>query len=277
VVRALLADLDSQLSRNGDLIDQAGGKLQTAGADAGQTIAQQLPLGFIDEQFTGDAARLLVSWNRVSIDAISQLIDFTGQPGWQDLLKQYGGSVSQVAGRIALAGFLDGANPLRVARELRQSIEGLPGAYANTLMRTLFLNAYRRATTESYKANSDIVEYAVRVATLDNRVCMACVLLHGTIIPLDEPLSDHWNGRCTSVAKLRGIPLNIQTGRDWFLEQPDTVQQDMMGPAAFGAWQAGAIQLQDLLHTSEDPLFGGMVNVASLVSLLGDGAGAFYP
>jgi hypothetical protein len=143
-------------------------------------------------------------------------------------------------------------------------------------MRTLYLNAYRRGTTESYKANRDILEYAIRVATLDHRVCVACVLLHGTQIPLDEPVADHWNGRCTSVAKIKGIPLNIQTGKDWFMGLGGDEQAAMMGLSAYKAWQAGAIQLDQLIHTSEDDLFGAQVGVSSLVALLGAGAAQYY-
>jgi SPP1 gp7 family putative phage head morphogenesis protein len=276
IIRALIADLDDQMKRNASAINSAAGRLQSAGADAGQTIAQQLPLGFMDDAASQQAAGILVGWNRVSLEAISQVIDLINNPEWTAMLSKYGESVPDAVAQIALRGFLEGWSPLRAAEALTDVVTNLPQSYANTLMRTLYLNAYRRATTESYKANGDIVEYAVRVATLDHRVCMACILLHGTIIPLDEVVADHWNGRCTSVAKIRGIPLNIQTGKDWFAGLGADQQAAMMGGSAYRAWQDGAIQLDDLVHVSDDPLFGGMVGTASLSGILGEGASQYY-
>lgn len=274
-VVAFMSDVDRRLAENKKAMDGAAPNIIKTAAGNGGEGGRQMPLLFTDDP--GGAAQILVSWNEVSAEAINSITELLTSEAWQQVLGDYAATVQQNIQNLILRGFVEGWSPAAVVNQLSAMGAGLPVSYANTLIRTLYLNAYRRGTTESYKANADILEYAVRVATLDNRVCMACVMLHGTQIGLDEVVADHWNGRCTSVAKIKGIPLNVPTGQDWFLAQPSGVQQEMMGPAAYAAWQAGKINLGDLVHTSEDPLFGGMVNVASLKSLLGDGASEFYP
>lgn len=277
VFRALLAEVDDQMSASAGLIDDAGKKLVNAGVDAANELQPQLPLTFLDDgEDYRAAAQVVAKWNRVSTEAIDQIARLVNSPAWTAELRKFGDSVPQTILDIAVRGFTQGWNPTKTAALIFDTTNTLPLSYSNTLMRTLYLNAYRRGTTESYKANRDILEYAVRVATLDHRVCVACVLLHGTQIPLDEPVADHWNGRCTSVVKIKGIPLNIQTGKDWFMGLGGDEQAAMMGLSAYNAWQAGAIQLDQLVHTSEDDLFGPQVNVASLVSLLGAGASQWY-
>lgn len=70
-----------------------------------------------------------------------------------------------------------------------------PYADALRMTRTAQLWAAREATRQNYRA-SEIVTGWIWFARLDNRVCMSCVSLHGTVHTLDEILNDHWNGRC---------------------------------------------------------------------------------
>lgn len=272
VYRAFAADLSAMVDDAKKAIGKEGAAIQNAAVNAADEVARQLPLPFVDPQFYDQAARVLAGWQVVSADAVAAIVDYVGKPEWIDALNAYGESVIEPITNTVLRGFIYGYNPLRVAREIARMSEQLPQAYANSLLRTLYLHSYRKATTASYQANRNIGEYAVRVGTLDNRICLACILLHGTRLELDEVVQDHWNGRCTSVLKLKGIPLNVPTGRDWFLQREAGSQREIMGESAWNAWRAGQVQLDQFVSKHSDPLFGEMPTVASLKSLLsGDG------
>lgn len=81
---------------------------------------------------------------------------------------------------------------------------------------------------------------------------------------------------CTSVGILKGRPVNVQTGADWFGSLSEAQQREQMGPGAYAAWQAGAIRLEDFPHRYDDPVFGQMIRENSLKGLLGDAARNYY-
>lgn len=268
VVVALQADLQAALDRTRRVIDDSAAGLVNNAANTAHEVARQLPLSFVAPQWEMQAARTLVGWNRPSAEAINRIATITSGPAWDSALEKYGQQVQVPIKNTLLRGFVFGTNPLTVARELRRAAEVLPASYAQTLTRTTYLTGYRQATAASQAANADIAEYAIRVAALDARVCLACILLHGTRLEIGEAVADHWNGRCTSVTKLRGIPLSMETGEEWFTGQPADIQVRVMGPGAYDAWQRGSVQLPQFVRYHTDELFGPQVNVASLSSLL---------
>ncbi len=50
----------------------------------------------------------------------------------------------------------------------------------------------------------------------------------------------------------------------------------MLGPAKYRAWQDGAFQFHQLSQIYYDPVYGKMWREASLKSILGDKAVAYY-
>jgi hypothetical protein len=105
---------------------------------------------------------------------------------------------------------------------------------------------------------------------------MACVALHGTILPINARIDDHHSGRCTSVTKVRGLPAPaVESGEDWFRRQSDERQRAQMGNAAWDAWQAGAFELSAYPRPYEDELFGTMIGHNSFKGILGDEAEEF--
>jgi SPP1 gp7 family putative phage head morphogenesis protein len=185
--------------------------------------------------------------------------------------------IAETVQRIAVRGMAEGKGAIAIAREVRMAVQAMPRSAAEAIMRTAQMTAYRQATTASYMANADILEpQAIRVAALDARTCMACVALHGTLVPLDQPIAEHWNGRCTTVAQVRGRRRIVQTGNDWLSGLSEAQQRAQMGQAAYEAWRAGALRLADFVQKRSDPIFGEMIQQASLRGILGDGAKEFY-
>lgn len=273
VLRALLADFDTALRRNAALVDAAAGDVTQAGVNAARTLTRELALPGLDDR---QLAAIGLRWNQPDPEAVAALVDFASKPEWETELAKYQQGVAQVVNNIALRGIVEGWGPLRIAREVRRTVEMLPAAQANTLMRTLQLNSYRRATAAHQLANSDILTGQIRIASLDNRCCLACIALHGTRLPLGEVVQDHHNGRCTSISEVRGRPRTVETGEAWLEAQPEERQRAIMGHANFEAWKAGRVKLQDFVQRYEDPVFGPMVREASLRGILGNEARRFY-
>lgn len=273
-MRALLADAETWLNETRGLLDANGQRIQIAGADAGQTAGQQLTALYADDSI--EAARILLGWNRVSVDQLDALLNLVGTDAWRASLGGFTDNVLQTLGDVTIKGFIEGWNPLRTARELRKVTEAMPFTQAENLMRTLYNVSSRRGVQAVYMANADILEYSIRVATLDARVCLCCIALHGTRLELNEQVLDHHRGRCVSVAKIRGIPLSVPTGEDWFNTLPEADQLGILGYAGFEAWKAGAVNLKDFVKPYQDDLFGEMIQAASLKGILGDAAKQYY-
>lgn len=66
-----------------------------------------------------------------------------------------------------------------------------------------------------------------------------------------------------------GAKNNIPPGEDWFNQQPEAYQRQLLGKSKFEAWKGGAFQFGDLVDTHNDAVYGEMRSVAPLWKLLG--------
>jgi hypothetical protein len=274
VVRALLADFETQMAANEALVNSAATAVQETGIQAGGVATRQLALpGFSDAQLQA----LGVTWNVPDPEAVAQVVNYANSEAWRTMIAAYGDGAPQAVLNTALRGMVEGWGPTRTAREMRALVETMPRFQANTLMRTLQLTSFRDSQVAHRIANAGILAYQIRIAALDSSTCLACVALHGKRYPLDARIDDHFNGRCTSITVLRGQePPDITSGEDWFNARTPQQQRDQMGGAMFEAWQAGAVKLSDIPQTDSDPVFGGMIREASLKGLLGQDAQQYY-
>jgi len=279
VLRALRADLDTVMGRNASRVDGVADDVQKNGVDVAGTVTRQLALpGLSDAQ-----VRLAVGkdWNTPDPEAVNRLVGFVDSAGWSEELAQYGPDVVNVISNQAVQGFALGWSPMKTAGVIRQMTQGLPASTANTLMRTLQLESMRTGTAIHQNANADIIARVIRIESLDDRICMACIVLHGTVIwdsvrdkgkPI-PPIQEHHNGRGTTVTDVLGTTANVGSGQDWFNGLNERKQRDLMrNDAAFEAWKAGKIDLQDFVEPYQDRVFGDMIRQASLNGMLGKDA-----
>ena len=269
--KALLYDFEQYMKGNKRLIDDVAGVLQSSGMAAGERLAPAL-----SAINPATMANVGIVWNRVSVEALAALVDFIDNPAWEASLNQYVTFGMDSLKNIILNGIRQGWNPLTTAALLRERVGGLPAAMANSMMRTLQLQSYRRGVTASYLANADILDGRIRIATLDTRTCLGCVALHGQRLALDEEIIEHEQGRCTSIALVKGRRYTVLSGVDWFNQQPPGFQQTTMGYAAYAAWKDGKVQLQDFVQTRQSDIYGEMLRVASLRGLMGNDARNYY-
>ncbi|PSN81005.1 hypothetical protein C8B47_03760 [filamentous cyanobacterium CCP4] len=278
VYRQLVRDMDDYLGRNQQRITDAAVALTEAGVEASNILSQRL----VVTGMPGDIVSLVNrAWNRPDPEAVASLVDFTQDSAFSTMLNRYSSSVIEAIGNRATYGFVNGWGARRSARAIRQLAVGMPRSQAETLTRTLHLVSYRRGTAATHAANARILQpVALRVAVLDPRTCLACVALHGTEIPLGQPVRDHWQGRCLAIAQVRGFNRQIVSGEDWFNSLSPQRQAEqrafVQSPAMLAAYNDGAVTFQDFVREGSDPLFGEMVYQQSLVGALGDDARKYY-
>src|SRR5262249_5225294 len=106
--------------------------------------------------------------------------------------------------------------------------------------------------------------------------CLACVALHGTILEVGERVDDHDSGRCIGIPMLAGRGYDVQTGAEWFDGLDESQQQDMMGNAAYAAYQARDVSLEDFAQKTTEDLGGGQIREASLRGILEEAAKDYY-
>ncbi len=277
VLRALLADLDDTMKVNGRVVDGAAEAVQQTGTNAAATIQRQLALpGMTDQQL----ARIGITWNKPDPAAVAKLVGYSQSDAWANALVKYGDDVVSIVNNQAIRGIASGWSPLRTAREVRNITENLPGYQANNLMRTLQLTSYCDGGAIHQNANVDIISQVVIIEALDDRTCLACIARHGEVIWDSEAdagspvprVDDHYSGRGTGVVQVKGRKLNITTGEEWFNNLSEERQQQQRtfadSPATWDAFKLGKVQLSDFVQHTTDPVFGKMVQEASLTGAL---------
>lgn len=202
-------------------------------------------------------------------DAIVALVGFLDPGGpLYARLRQLAAVNAQYVADAIIQGITLGYNPRRIASLVRNAFgRGLTDALR--FVRTAQLWAYREGNHASMIANRDILDGWVWAAHFDDRVCMSCVVMHGTVHAIDEVLNDHHNGRCVPVPLVRGFENPIsEMGLDWFQRQDEATQRKLMGGSKYEAWKNGKISLEQLTEERRDDVYGMMRGEPSLKKLL---------
>jgi SPP1 gp7 family putative phage head morphogenesis protein len=209
-----------------------------------------------------------VGFNRLPTDAIETLLGYLapGSPLSRRLQVLAPATVERMSSML-LEGVALGFNPRKLARQISQAL-GLGLSDALRMTRTVQLYSYREASRASYIANSDVVEGWIWFAHLDGNVCPACVAMHGSFHTNDEGLNGHHNCRCTPVPVVVGRDIDVGDAEAWFKEQPEEVQQAIMGKGRLAAFNQGQFSLSDVVGTHQDEVYGEMRIAVPLKDLL---------
>jgi SPP1 gp7 family putative phage head morphogenesis protein len=259
-VITLLSQIEGEIRGLGP---QAGGIVsaaQSAGIVAGVEVAEKLTRG------------LVTAWNRLPTMQLETLAGYMadGTPLGARLAKE-GAEAAVRAKEVLFDGLLNGRGARQIGRELHQAVSTVTRYNATVIARTESLRAYRTATIDSYALNSEVVSAWRWISSKDKRTCAACIALDGTIHPLTESFGSHPACRCQAVPELIGRAMDYgQTGREWFAEQPESVQRRILGPAKHRLYAAGKIDLPDLVDRHPS-VWGPTGNVKSLRQLAAEG------
>lgn len=145
--------------------------------------------------------QVLTSLTRLPTDAIEAASGMFGKdsPLIAKLQDDFGIAVADQVEMHIVDGIALGMNPRTIAAALSRNLQADLGTglgWVLTTVRTAQIKSYQTANHATYLANSRIVPEWTWVAALDDRTCMSCVAMHGTVHPVTETLNDHHNGRC---------------------------------------------------------------------------------
>tara|TARA_Y100000310_G_scaffold152539_1_gene152015 strand:+ start:1005 stop:2105 length:1101 start_codon:yes stop_codon:yes gene_type:complete len=215
-----------------------------------------------------------VAWNQIPDEALINLIGRLGDGSpLRSLLDEIGpGVTARVQQELATA-VVTGTGP-RVAGQRLRNVFGEGLSRALMVSRTEILRSYREGNRAQWLANPSVVRRWERRSARNERTCMACVALDGTIYEVEDPGDFHINDRCSMIPitlTYREMGLDVDetprssiSSRDWFAAQPEATQRKMMGNRAFDAWTDGDIGFEDFVHTERSTQWGDASGVATL-------------
>lgn len=201
--------------------------------------------------------------------AIESIVGSTqkGSP-LSDLFDGFGAEAAQKVGQVLISAITLGDNPRKIARDVEDALD-ISRSRALTIARTEMLRAYRESALETYRANDDVVEGWLWMSALDAKCCCACIAMHGTVHSLDEDLDGHPNCRCTKSPRVKGSSFSPLLGSDWFDDQSEAVQRQILGSnAAYEAYNDGA-SLSDFVGVNHDKDWGKSVYQKSAKEVAG--------
>lgn len=222
-----------------------------------------------------------------SLSRIAATIDYVDSPTFTQIVNGLLPHYSDRIGAVIINGQANGLNPREVAAQIMRLFVGDGGANPalradiERLTRTLQVYASRRATGQVYRATG--IEQWIWSAALDDRTCMMCVAMHGTVHELErEPyLNDHHNGRCAMVPvneRVRELGFSgaiprYETGVQWLAGQPASRQRLILGPTLYDAYVDGSFVFSPdkVTTTYTNPLFGEMRRPDTITNILGAG------
>lgn len=211
-------------------------------------------------------------FNVLPTETIEALLGFLAPDGalYQRLSQLYKFRTQEIADAL-VQGVALGYNPVKIANQIFRAKLGVALTDALRMVRTAQIWSYREASRASMIANGDVVEGWIWYSALDQRVCLSCVALHGSIHTNQERLNDHYNGRCTQVPLVRGFGALLQEGEGqrWFEGLSESEQRKMMGNTRYEAWKAGKFDFTRLTDEHDDPIYGPMKGERTLKDLLG--------
>ena len=157
-----------------------------------------------------------------------------------------------------LDGLAFGESPRKVARRMAGGLSaGLNKAL--TIARTEQIRAYREATRARY-AQAGIKKYRRHVA-LQDRTCLACLSLDGTVQDTEEIVASHPNCRCYTTPEIDGLDLRGGDGQAWFERQDEATQKKIMGATRWKMWKEGQVGWGDFAKIKDDPVWGPTIGL----------------
>jgi SPP1 gp7 family putative phage head morphogenesis protein len=267
--QALIAQVEREVLRYVEAVDSSVRREQAAAIRAAtRHAATAIRTAAASTPFAS------VTVTALPVEAITSMVGFLadGSP-LSSLLAKLPPGMSREVGDALTEAVTLGYNPRKTAAIIRHRA-GMTLSRSLTIARTETLRAYREATHQTYKANSNIVAGWYWVASLSRRTCAACIALHGTFHTMEERMSTHVRCRCTSIPGIKGDPSPFtENGEEWFAKQSAEVQRAVFSNnAAYQAYRDGQAKLTDFVGKQVNPVWGdSYVQLGAKRALAGEG------
>lgn len=243
LVRQMDAQVDRFNAQAVDMISSAQERAAVTGIDSAKfAILASYP------------SPLSANFNRIFVEAVESMIGFAGDGSpLLALLQADFLLAAQAIVDALISGIALGKGAAQIARDMINAM-GIGFDRAMLIARTETQRAYRTGSVEQYR-QSGVVDGFMRLVKKDG-ACLGCLMLDGEKFESADELDDHPNGRCTAVPIVAGMPLPTwEQGKDWFVNQPESKQREIMGNTRFELWQNG-MDLEKFASKVHDEVWG---------------------
>lgn len=264
---ALFAQVEEEIARLAGITYTATNQAQE------QMVAMAVTHAFELASASAGTATIETVWNRVNTGAVEAFVGrmSDGSP-LIDTLGQFGKEARPKLVDALQRGIAQGTNPRGLAAELTKVIDGDAWRLLR-IARTESLQSMRAASSATYAANSDVLQGTIWVCALSARTCAACLAMSGTIHPVDYAMESHPSCRCSLAPWVKGSSKpGVQSGEEWFANQPAATQRAILGPSAHKAYQQGDVALSDFVQRDDDPRWGVSIRQGGLDHAKGQAA-----
>jgi SPP1 gp7 family putative phage head morphogenesis protein len=241
----------------------AGQVIPAAQAQAiAQAIERARALSILQAPDAASAAAVAREWTALNPRAMEHLVGALsdGSP-LNDWLRQLAPDAVQAARDVLTDGVARGINPRDLAASLQRAT-GMPLQRAMTTARTTTMDSYRSASLESMRAQgSDILEGWQWSSAHGPRTCLSCLARDdGTVYPVTvQFFPSHPQCRCSPIPFLDdpdGLLPQIETGVQWFNNQPADVQRSRFPVGLRDDFDRGRVRLEDMSTLQRNEVYG---------------------
>lgn len=264
--RQLKRDVEYHMSQTAQGVGQGVSEANLVAIVAGNKFAGDA----ISNRLGPHPSGLPISWaGTPSPQTVTRLaaVVVAKQSPLQPVLDRVGGASVEKVRRSLINSMILGVNPVTAADRVAKELEGMRYDLER-IYRTEYMRAYRSASLENYRGNSDVVEGWIWSAACDELTCASCWAMDGTEHDLAEPLDDHVNGRCAPIPMTKGwgeilgddsivdTAEPYATGEEKFAELGADEQRAILGPAGYDLFKGGVVSLSDFSTRSWNPVWG---------------------
>ena len=253
--RELIAQVDQQMAAYGGEAARSITETQRWAALEGTTDAASMA-----GQAAGIRAEFLGTNPANALAAVGFSAD--GTP-LAELFAAMGEQAAANAGTVLTQAAVLGWGTAKIAREFQRVTTGMARHRSETIARTEMHRVYRAASRDTYYANADVVQGWMWRAHIDSRTCPACIVMDGTMHPVEDTLDGHPRCRCAMIPVTIPLPgmdatavRDARKGAEWLKAQDAGTQDRILGPTKGDLLRRGQIDTQDLVRRVDDPTWG---------------------
>lgn len=209
------------------------------------------------------------SFDTFPAGTIEELVGFSHRAPITEVFNELAQDIGQITTQrikhAMVRGVALGENPATVTRRILREANQTHGNSTRDpvvvrrlrmTIRNETFRSYRRATLETYKNNSDVVQRWRWVSRKSPTTCILCFARDGKTFPLSTPFTHHVNCRCVSVPVLADEDERYVTGVEAFDELEVGVQKDILGVKGYEAYAGGKLGIDDFVGQTTSRKWG---------------------